>query len=113
MNREQARAHALTLISAVASIKDTLGDGFQVTDFMGLFGALSGAAPTFQAVFTDGTVEDRILVGEEMFDALTGSDPTALEMTQDFIPGLSLEQEEQLLDFAKTMVGAQIRARTA
>lgn len=107
MDRTTARSHALALIEATAKIRTTLGDGFQVTDFLGLFGALSGAAPTISAVFVEATTDDRVLVGEEMFDALTGTDETALALQ--VLPGLTGEKTEKLLDLSKELIGSEIR----
>jgi hypothetical protein len=99
----------MVLINTAATIKNALGDGFQVNDFVSLFGAFSAGAGTITAVFTEASGDDRVLVGEEMFDLLTGTDETALTMQA--LPGLDGEKTERLLDLAKELIGSQIRER--
>ena len=101
LSPELSRSIALQILKTIEKVQVTLSDGFQVTDFMSLFSALSEGAPAMATLAQTDKV-GKLLIAGEMFDLITGSDETAL--VSNFIPGLDSDEEEVLLDYLKTII---------
>lgn len=108
--REQAREAAIAGIEFVTGIAAAVKRGVKITDALWLAQQMLAVGMAVKPILSGGPDQKAALAGE-MLDALTGSDESAIPGTGDFMPGLSMEEEELALDALKPIVEGILATR--
>ena len=110
--RQEIHALAVQLIVFASSVFESVKGGINFGSTFGLAQSFLTIAPVFAAV-ADFTDEERVVFGAELLDAATGTDPSALAFTVDFLPGLDPSEEEELFDSMKQLLEGVFAKRIA